>query len=744
MKLESIRLHNFLSHEDTFLDLKAIDAAVFLGPNGSGKSSSIIESLRWAWFGMSRYPNIADIIRTGQTETQVEHIFSLYDKRYRVLRKHSIKTKKGKSELEFAIQRNGKWDPKDLTGENIDTTEKNIRELLKMNYKTFLASMVALEGSGGYFAQNDPAERKRLLYAMLDLDRYQLLVKKANDKASKIDLEAIQKELESLKESIAGKQELEEKLFSLKISLEQLEDNLKESQPQFQSLREEKVRLETKHQESSTRIKKLKENLELLETDRESIKKQIIAQENLLNQETEIRQAVQKQKEYEESLKQLQSDLEEQNTGLSILQKNQKAYQDNKSVHMNGLLKVRAEKSEIEKKQGVINTQIANAEKQSAILTEIPCPKKFQAICPGIAQAREAQNTLSFLKEKQKQIDQNLPLLMEKERGLIGLINSTDKCISENQGLIDKKEKVCEGFQPKVKALRDLIASTAKKAALITQIETALSKKEMFEKQSEKILIDAQKIQQELGTIGEDMKKHLPKMQKIQHDIAQTEAEINEKEELRENYRENRSRLQASLEQIKTYEKKIKKLANEFEALAKEKNLYIILTNAFKTIPILILEHAKPIIEQEANRILTMISDTGMRISLPLFKVLKTSDKIVETLDIKVQDYIGERSYQGFSSGERVRLDLALRIGLSRLLMLRSGTRIGTLILDEGFGPLDQEGIESFKECLRELQRQKEFELLIAVTHIDSLKDIFPVHAMFSKNNGISHMEIFN
>lgn len=744
MKLESIGLLNFLSHQDTYLDFKTIDAAIFLGPNGSGKSSGIVDALRWVLFGMSRFTDIDAVIRTGQTETQVETIFRLYDNRYRILRKRSIKTKKGKSELEFNIQKNGKWKSEGLTGSSIGATEENIQHLLKMDDKILLASMVARDGSGDFFAQSDPAERKRLLYSMLDLDRYQLLMKLANTKASKIDLDSIEKELEKLKTLIADRQELEEKLFIIKLSLEISEEELKKTLPQLQILREEKVRLETKLQEASVKMKKLKEDSNHLGAEGKSIQKQIIIQEDILNQETAIRQAVQKQKEYEESLKHLQSDMEKENVALSGRQKIQKDSQDTRASYMNGLLKVRETKSDIEKKQGIINSQITNAEKQSNILAKVPCPAEFQVKCPAIAQAREAQDMLSLLKKNRNQLDQNLPMITQKEQEVMTLIDSIAKRIMEEQKLIEKKQKICEEFRQKIKSLQDLISSTSKKAALISQIEVALSKKEMLQKEAGKILADTKKVEQELKTIETDKEKYLQIVQTLQPDIANIESEISIQEKACDVHKENMIKLHVALEQIVIYRRKIDQLSSEFTILAKEKNLYIILANAFKTIPTLILEHAKPIVEQEANQILTRISNTGMRLSLPLLKVLKTSDKIVETLEIKVQDNIGERPYQMFSSGERVRLDLALRIGLSRLLMIRSGTRIGTLILDEGFGPLDQEGIESFKECLRELQRQKEFELLIALTHIDSLKDIFPIHIIFEKKNGISHAQVFD
>ena len=173
----------------------------------------------------------------------------------------------------------------------------------------------------------------------------------------------------------------------------------------------------------------------------------------------------------------------------------------------------------------------------------------------------------------------------------------------------------------------------------------------------------------DIERIKKDSQEYLDKIKPLKGQISSIDEDINQETQNRDDCKEQIVSIKNKLTQISQYEEKIKKLSEQFDVQAKEKKIYNILANAFKTIPILILEHAKPIVEQEANRILTKISDTGMRISLPLFKALKSSDKVVETLDIRVQDQVGERPYQMFSSGERVRLDLALRIGLSRLLM---------------------------------------------------------------------------
>ena len=52
-----------------------------------------------------------------------------------------------------------------------------------------------------------------------------------------------------------------------------------------------------------------------------------------------------------------------------------------------------------------------------------------------------------------------------------------------------------------------------------------------------------------------------------------------------------------------------------------------------------------------------------------------------------------------FSGGEAFRVDFALRIAISSLLARRAGTSLQTLIVDEGFGSQDAEGLQLIMGC---------------------------------------------
>ena len=91
---------------------------------------------------------------------------------------------------------------------------------------------------------------------------------------------------------------------------------------------------------------------------------------------------------------------------------------------------------------------------------------------------------------------------------------------------------------------------------------------------------------------------------------------------------------------------------------------------------------------------------------------------------IKIGDELGTRSYETFSGGEAFRVNVALRIALSRLLARRAGAPLPTLFIDEGFGTQDVAGRDKLVEAIHSIQDQ--FERILVITHIDEIKEQFP------------------
>jgi exonuclease SbcC len=109
----------------------------------------------------------------------------------------------------------------------------------------------------------------------------------------------------------------------------------------------------------------------------------------------------------------------------------------------------------------------------------------------------------------------------------------------------------------------------------------------------------------------------------------------------------------------------------------------------------------------------------------------KKTGGIAETLDIWIQDELGQRDYSLYSGGEAFRVNFAIRVALSQLLARRAGAQLRALFIDEGFGTQDEAGRERLIEAITSIQ--DDFDLVLVITHIDELKDAFPARIEVTK-----------
>lgn len=169
------------------------------------------------------------------------------------------------------------------------------------------------------------------------------------------------------------------------------------------------------------------------------------------------------------------------------------------------------------------------------------------------------------------------------------------------------------------------------------------------------------------------------------------------------------------------------------QRLVEERTLYNDLAQLFgkNGIQAIIIENAIPELENEANRILARITSNAMHLTFETQRDTRAGG-IVETLDIKISDTLGTRNYEMFSGGEAFRINFALRIALSKLLAQRAGARLRTLVIDEGFGTQDVEGLERLVEIIKAIQ--DDFAKIIIITHLRDLKNAFETHIEVKKD----------
>ena len=159
-------------------------------------------------------------------------------------------------------------------------------------------------------------------------------------------------------------------------------------------------------------------------------------------------------------------------------------------------------------------------------------------------------------------------------------------------------------------------------------------------------------------------------------------------------------------------------------------------------IPALLIEQALPDIEAHANEILDRLSAGEMSVKFETqreFKDKKRDDR-KETLDILIRDSAGERPYELFSGGEAFRVNFAIRLALSRVLSMRAGARLQTLVIDEGFGSQDASGRQRLVEAINLVGA--DFARILVITHLEELKDAFPARIEVTKTHEGSRVQV--
>ena len=194
----------------------------------------------------------------------------------------------------------------------------------------------------------------------------------------------------------------------------------------------------------------------------------------------------------------------------------------------------------------------------------------------------------------------------------------------------------------------------------------------------------------------------------------------------RDNLLARRGRLQGDAERRVSYLEEIDVLESRRSSSNTEQGVYSDLHSAFgrSGVPAMLIDAAVPRIEAEANLLLGRMTDSRLAVKLETQRV-RQSGNVAETLDILVSDELGSRNYDLFSGGEAFRINLALRIALSKVLAQRMGLAMPTLFIDEGFGTQDAAGRERIVDAIASIQ--DDFEKIIVITHLDDLKDLFPV-----------------
>jgi DNA repair protein SbcC/Rad50 len=206
-------------------------------------------------------------------------------------------------------------------------------------------------------------------------------------------------------------------------------------------------------------------------------------------------------------------------------------------------------------------------------------------------------------------------------------------------------------------------------------------------------------------------------------------------------------RLQQRQQHQETLKTQKQALLLEQQKLQQQYRVYQELAQAFgkNGIPALMIENVLPQLETMTNQVLARLSANQLHVQFVTQryrpgKAKFANSKAIETLDILIADAKGTRPYESYSGGEAFRINFAIRLALARLLSQRSGTALQMLIVDEGFGTQDQEGIDRLIAAINAIA--PDFACILTITHMAYFRDAFQARIEVHKTETGSHLEL--
>lgn len=188
-----------------------------------------------------------------------------------------------------------------------------------------------------------------------------------------------------------------------------------------------------------------------------------------------------------------------------------------------------------------------------------------------------------------------------------------------------------------------------------------------------------------------------------------------------------RGQLKAKLEDIAEAETKSSELRREAEAVGVVLSDYTTLAQAFGLdgIQYMIVRGVVPEIMHRSNEILAAMTGGRMAVDIRTEREQKSTKQVVNSLEVWINTITGgTRPYLSHSGGEKVKIALAVTLGLADVKARRAGVQLGMLFIDEP--PfLDADGTEAYADALVAMASRNPNMRILAISHDPTMKARF-------------------
>jgi len=676
-KLKHFEFSNMFCYgENNYVDFTQLDGIVgMFAPNASGKST-LLDALSFCLFDVtSRTTRAASVLNNRKNNFYCKVNFEVGGLDYFIERKASKRTRDGHVKVNVNF-----WMIDD-SGQTISLNGDQRRTTnyninqVVGTYEDFILSTLSTQNNFTVFIDKTQKERKELLSTFMGTDIFDSLYQSANDKIS--ETQTLLRDFSKVDYS-KNLAEIQKQTTLLQVK-----------QTDLLSKKEKQVEKQNK---LNNKIINLTKKLKVVDDNIQDIDK---LEKDLLSQSNDFKEVVQDidktfsefndisnlLDEIETTITQYESDnINEQYSEFQALQQSRDEFQ-----------------IEIDKLKVEVRNKLDKTEKLKGVTWDENCEHCMSN--PLTIDARETEKNL----EKDKEL---AAAYLEKK-------NKMDKEIEALNPIIEQKEKYDEYKS-------SLVEAEFRERELKTNLQ-------YFKERKKNISSSIETIEQDIKQYNEQ-KSNIKYNKKIKEDIQVVQNDLDDVEDVIVNLTSDITEVHADIKVGDSEMKNINNKIKEIEELENKNQAYRYYLDAVRrdSVPYELLEKAIPTIEGEINNILGQLVDFQMSLEMD-------GKNINSNI---VYDDVNQWPLELSSGMERFISSLAMRVGLINVSNL---PRSNFLAIDEGWGTMDSDNINSVYNLFQYLKTQFQFALI--VSHVDSMRDAVDTLLEITKDTEFSKIK---
>jgi DNA repair exonuclease SbcCD ATPase subunit len=645
-------------------------------PNASGKSS-MWDALSFCIYDKTSRTNISKNVLNNRKPTfYCKFNFEIDGIDYFIERRAKYVRKGTSVKVDVDFWRDDNGVIESLNGEQRKDTNKEIEKYLG-KFEDFVLTALSLQGNNALFIDKSQSERKEILSQFIGVNIFDKLYQKAADE-NRDNATLIRKfKSDDFTTKLA---EIDTDLKTNKNEYKLLEISQKSLKDEEDVLNKKIISLNEKivklNADSGVSIEELEKRLGILEDKKEDIQTQKESIQDRVTHREEL------QIQLEEILDKFdEENLEEGITKLKRLKKDLTNV-DTEIEKVNIKLESLYDRKEhLDKHKYNEECDICMENSKSILETKSDVDSKIE-------------ESKSSLQDFQKQ---KLNLNIEKDS-----LKDYEKEWDNFQEAKEKEDKIDREVSQLINKLSTIETEELRNSQQFNQQEKLIEEYYKNEKQINK----NKEIRNEITGVREKLTIVKDELKGVNTDVLKLNGKVS-----------------ALQNQKETIEDRI----NEVKDLESQSRLFDFYLNALSKdgVSYELIEKALPMIEGEVNNILAQIVEFGMQLE-------------IDGKNINAYLVYGDQrwSLEMCSGMERFISGLAIRVALINVCNL---PRPNFLVIDEGFGTLDSENLQSLFMLFTYLKTQ--FDFVMVISHIDSMRDVVDGLIEIKKEKGFSQVK---